>query len=106
MLCRRAFPLPALPAMNHQDFVIGQTFWCGGNRWRCTDIGTRVITAISLEPCEMVRFTPEPEHPDGGTRTTYLCDEAWRLSGPPYGIVEHVFDEYSLPACSLTPKDG
>ena len=26
-----------------------------GKRWRCTDIGTRVIVAISLEPHKAVR---------------------------------------------------
>jgi len=31
--------------MEHKEFAIGATFWCGGGLWRCTDIGTRVIIA-------------------------------------------------------------
>jgi hypothetical protein len=41
--------------MAHGDFSIGSEFTCGGKRWRCTDVGTRVIVAICLEPREMVR---------------------------------------------------
>jgi hypothetical protein len=35
--------------MQHKEFVIGETFWCGGGQWRCTDIGTRVVIAIRLD---------------------------------------------------------
>jgi hypothetical protein len=31
----------------HDEFQIGLQFWCGSKRWRCTDVGTRVITATS-----------------------------------------------------------
>ena len=44
--------------MERKDFVIGQEFWCGGKRWRCTDIGSRVIVAICLEPHEIVTSLP------------------------------------------------
>jgi hypothetical protein len=47
--------------MEHSKFVIGLEFWCGEKRWRCTDVGTRVITAICLEPREMVRSEPDPK---------------------------------------------
>ena len=92
--------------MKHHQFAIGQTFWCGGNRWRCTDIGTRVITAISLEPCETVSYCPDPHDPTKGTSTTYLCDDPRRLNGPPYSILESVFDEYDQHPCSLTPEES
>jgi len=36
--------------MKYEDFYIGLEFFTGGGKWRCTDIGTRVIVAISLEP--------------------------------------------------------
>jgi hypothetical protein len=29
--------------MEHVEFRIGEVFFCGGKRWRCTDIGTRII---------------------------------------------------------------
>jgi hypothetical protein len=46
--------------MQRTEFVIGATFWCGGDLWRCTDIGTRVIVAIRLSRVD-VDGTP-PEH--------------------------------------------
>ena len=64
--------------MNHEDFKIGLEFWMGANKWRVTDIGTRVIVAIKLDKAD----------PSG-------------YNGPPYAIVEHALDEYDFPACSL-----
>ena len=40
--------------MRHDEFQIGDTFWCGGHKWRCTDIGTRVIIAMRLDHIEVV----------------------------------------------------
>jgi len=57
--------------MKHADFRLGETFRCNGQRWRCTDIGTRVIPAIRLD------------HED---------DPSW-YNGPPYAVAEVVFDE-------------
>jgi hypothetical protein len=83
--------------MAHGDFTIGCEFTCGGNRWRCTDIGTRVIVAISLEPREMVRSWYE-----GGERheERYISDDPRDLDGPPYGVIERVFDENDLGGCT------
>ena len=36
--------------MTRLEFQIGMEFECGERRWRCTDIGTRVIVAIELVP--------------------------------------------------------
>ena len=33
--------------MTKNDFRIGLEFYTGSGKWRCTDIGTRVIVAIS-----------------------------------------------------------
>ena len=41
--------------MRHSDFLIGMTFFTAAGAWRCADIGTRVIVAISLEPRINVR---------------------------------------------------
>jgi hypothetical protein len=42
--------------MKHSEFRIGFEFGCGGTRWRCTDVGTRIITAISLDPHEVMEI--------------------------------------------------
>jgi putative transcriptional regulator len=63
--------------MQHTDFEIGLEFECGGQRWRCTDLGTRTVIAIPLE---------YPDNP------------SW-YKGPPYAIAESVFDEYDIKAC-------
>jgi hypothetical protein len=34
--------------MEHSEFHIGLEFWSGDRNWCCTDVGTRVITAICL----------------------------------------------------------
>ncbi len=64
--------------MKHSDFLIGRDFQCGPRRWRCTDIGTRVIIAVMLD-----------HNKD---------DQSW-YNGPPYALLETVFDEYDLPGC-------
>ncbi len=67
--------------MRHADFCIGAVFWCGGQQWRCTDIGKRVITAIKLD------------HDD---------DPSW-YNGPPYAVAECVIDENDIGGCTLEP---
>ena len=70
--------------MTPSDFHIGLEFVASaGFRWRCTDVGTRTITAIQL---------------------TDLAP-AW-LAGPPYAVQEIVFDEHDLPNCFLTEDDA
>jgi len=64
--------------MQHGEFTIGKTFRCGDKRWRCTDVGTRVIVAICLD------------HDD---------DPSW-YNGPPYAVAESVFDEYDMNGCA------
>jgi hypothetical protein len=91
--------------MEHSDFRVGLEFWCGGNRWRCTDIGSRVIVAISLEPHEVADYVPSSDRVSQGKLTRYVTDDPSWLDGPPYAVVERVFDEYDLPGCSLT-KDA
>ena len=64
--------------MEHRDFSIGCEFLTESGRWRCTDVGTRTIIAIKIEN----------EQPD------------WYYNGPPYGVVENVFDEFDIEGCS------
>lgn len=64
----------------HSQFKIGTEFYsCDTHRWRCTDIGSRVIVAIRID-----------EHKD---KTWY--------DGPPYAVAETVFDEYSRQGVTL-----
>jgi hypothetical protein len=81
------------------QFHLGGEFYCGGRRWRCTDIGTRVIVAICIDG-----FTT------GGTTSRPLsaadaAHEGW-FNGPPYAVAETVFDEYDQPGCTLVVTAG
>lgn len=66
--------------MNHSEFSVGTEFTCGDHRWRCTDVGARVVIAIEID-----------SHHD---------DPSW-LKGPPFAIAEHVFDENDQKGCVL-----
>src|SRR5215213_10056599 len=66
--------------MKHSDFKIGSEFLTETGRWRCTDIGKRTIAAIKLNH-----------------------DPAW-YNGPPYAVLEQIFDEYDLEGISPAPK--
>jgi antitoxin ParD1/3/4 len=86
--------------MKHTDFVIGETFWCNGRGWRCTDIGTRTIITICLDGVGIDSNVAELR------RTLNQNDaeaEGW-FAGPPYAVAETVFDEDDLPACSPEPE--
>ena len=63
--------------MQHSDFNIGLEFHTGAGRWRCTDVGSRVIVAIRLD----------------------APDASW-YNGPPYAVAETVLDENDLEGCS------
>lgn len=91
--------------MNLAQFHIGLEFWCDGKRWRCTDVGSRVVVAISLEPHEVVSLITDPQDRSHRTERRHVTDDPSRLSGPPYGVVEHVFDENDIQGCSLAPDD-
>ena len=67
--------------MDHSDFKIGTEFMTEVGRWRCTDVGTRVITAIRLH------YDDDP--------SMYL--------GPPYKMAESVFDEYDFEGLEPAP---
>lgn len=83
--------------MKHSDFRIGTIFFTATGKWKCTDVGTRVIVAISLEPRTMVRTKTS----DDGVqmRECFISNDPHDLAGPPYGIPEYVFDEYDLEGC-------
>jgi hypothetical protein len=66
------------------EFNIGTEFKCGGCIWRCTDKGTRTIAAICL--------------------SDHLDDPSW-FNGPPYAVIEDVFDEDDLKICVIPKKE-
>jgi hypothetical protein len=88
--------------MRHEQFRMGQEFWCGGRRWRCTDIGTRVVVAVCLEEHEVVTATQDPAT-NSPRSTTAIARDDWWVAGPPYALLEEVFDEHSIEDCSLAP---
>jgi hypothetical protein len=94
--------------MEHSDFRIGLEFWSGDKQWRCTDIGTRVVTAIALGPREVVSTSTSVDEMGRSTieRRHYMTDDPWWLNGPPYAVAESVFDEYDIEGCALTQEDA
>lgn len=71
--------------MKITDFQIGSHFMTStGQIWRCTDIGTRTILAIEIEPEK---------------------DKHWYI-GPPYVVTEKVFDEKDIKTCYRNEKEA
>jgi hypothetical protein len=68
--------------MKRSDFQLGTEFFTGAGKWRCTDVGSRVIVAVSIDDLDLRN-----------------------LAGPPYSVAEYVFDEYDLDGCSLDPSE-
>jgi hypothetical protein len=94
--------------MNLTDFKLGLKFCCGGKLWLCTDVGTRVVVGVCLNPCSSngwfcalpnARLEQLWERDDRGTEPLAI-DPSW-LDGPPYAVAEHVFDEDDLSACEV-----
>ena len=63
--------------MQHADFQIGMEFLTVTGHWRVTDIGTRTVIAIKIDQTDPRNY-----------------------NGPPYSIVESVFDEYDFGGCA------
>ena len=64
--------------MKLQDFKISEEFYTNAGKWRCTDIGSRIIVAISLDQ-----------------------EDERNYNGPPYSVQEVVFDEYDFEGCFI-----
>jgi hypothetical protein len=85
----REYPVP------FETWKIGMEFFMSGNRYRVTDVGSRTVVAICIEPGLIVVATKS-----GHTREELSDMKNW-LDGPPYAVVEHVMDEHDLPVCYL-----
>jgi hypothetical protein len=66
--------------MKHDEFVIGHLFSNATGIWRCTDVGTRTITAMRIKGDGV---------PEG---------DIW-FEGPPYMVAEISFNEDEMPNC-------
>lgn len=89
--------------MEHSEFHIGIEFYTAAGRWRCTDVGTRVITAISLESQQVVAVRRDAVGDIEQGR--HVSDDARGLDGPPYAVAEIVFDEQDLGGCYRTADE-
>lgn len=69
-------------SMKLSEFDIGLEFMCGPFWWRCTDVGTRTVTAIRLVE----------------------DDPVW-YEGPPYMVEEVVLDEAELEDAHLSEAE-
>jgi hypothetical protein len=89
--------------MKHSEFQIGTEFFTAAGKWRCTDVGRRVIVAISLEPREMVLV----QYGDSGewSEERLTSDDPHDLAGPPHIVAEQVFDEYDLEGCYASAEE-
>ncbi|CAE6793501.1 hypothetical protein R70006_04960 [Paraburkholderia domus] len=71
--------------MKLSDFAIGTEFETStGQRWRCTDVGSRTILAIEVKPD---------------------LDESW-LTGPPYIVDEIPFDQRDMSGAFRTVSEA
>ncbi|MEZ5765884.1 MAG: hypothetical protein R3D69_17710 [Xanthobacteraceae bacterium] len=88
--------------MDVSEFHIGLEFWCSGNLYRCTDVGSRVVVAIRIDEVTIAT------HSDGVTTERIMgrqeAEQMGWFNGPPYGVLEMVFDEYDLEGCLLEPE--
>ena len=95
--------------MDFSEFKIGETFRCSGKQYRCTDVGTRVVVAIRIDQVETVHYTSVGTEGQSALVTsteTLSYDQAnkdgW-FNGPPYAVVEQVFDEDDFAVCEPQP---
>jgi hypothetical protein len=85
--------------MTHAEFTLGLTFWCGGRRWRCTEIATRTIKAIPFDSIKIVESGPNWRRER--TLTHEEAEQQGWFNGPPYALAEYVFNENDIRGCSL-----
>lgn len=88
-----------LETVTYDQFQIGDEFECEGKLYRCTDVGTRTVIAIRIDQVEKATKCE-----DGTITYTTLSrseaeSEGW-FNGPPYAVVEHIFDEDDLQLCT------
>ena len=83
--------------MKFSDFKIGESFKCSNHDYRCTDIGTRVVVAIRIDSVGVFKSLDDIHTVLSHEQAS---QEGW-FNGPPYAVVEHVFDENDFAACEV-----
>ncbi|GHU32060.1 hypothetical protein AGMMS50256_21520 [Betaproteobacteria bacterium] len=53
----------------------------------------------------MVRVERDAADKTKRVETRFISDDPRDLNGPPYGVVESVFDEYDVEGCTLEPEN-
>jgi hypothetical protein len=79
--------------MRLDEFRVGTIFRSDERLWRCTDVGTRVIAAIRID-----QVTPHSTQGDRTLNQEEAEAEGW-FRGPPYAVLEVLFDEYDQEGC-------
>jgi hypothetical protein len=82
--------------MKQNDFKIGLEFRFRDQTWRCTDVGTRTISAICLTETWTTRV-----HANTGVKEKVklaVVDKKF-FDGPPYGVSEQVLSEETFASC-------
>ena len=92
--------------MRHPEFRIGDIFFCGGKRWRCTDIGSRIVAAICLDGVNVVTYSPVSRRQSHSRLGAEKADSEGWFKGPPYAVTESVFDEYDQKGCSTEEESS
>jgi hypothetical protein len=54
--------------MQLSEFKVGRTFRCGDQQWRCTDIGTWTVVAISIDSVAVPACSQDPGGDAGAVR--------------------------------------
>ena len=80
------------------DFKIGEVFHYQNHTWKCTDIGTRTISAICLSEVWVTR-TRANTHVKERVRLEPSQIDAKRFDGPPYRVQEQIFDDRVFKFC-------
>ena len=77
--------------MKLSDFRIGEDFIMSGKKYRCTDIGSRVVVAVphAIDVGSSFGGTAQP------IRQANATEDGW-----PYSAQEIVLDEYDIELCS------
>jgi hypothetical protein len=82
--------------MKKDEFTIGLEFYTAAGKWRCTDVGTRVIIAIRID-----QVTVERTDDENRKTTKIVTDDPSWFEGPPYAVAECVFDKFDMDGCSI-----
>lgn len=96
---------PELVRADGAVFKVGASFSCGRTLWRCTDIGTRTVTAVRMD--RVVRPRRLGENETWATEQDRIDPRkhpGWLL-GPPYKLAEFSFDEEDIEIVTPVPRE-